>query len=239
MTNNVIINDRFTDELSEASFTTYDTDLADYVLPIEAWTKCKITLDDGTIKNYVLAQYDSHIVTFGQDALGHTKYGNIHQVDIKLIAQSALAQQIYPDSLCFSNGLEDGVVITHTIREMLSRIRNQLWTIPEADKGANYQNLPFDFIWDNSLFWLDNTAPEMFFTNKSLFEIFVEIGKVIGGFPFLDFDDETEKFILSYRLWQDLSTLTWEDTELVNISKHSTIMNQANVLVGNLENLQN
>lgn len=228
---------RFDESLSTATFLTYDSDCP-YTLPIQPWTKCRIIDDSGTPYNYFVSDYEDSIVAYGKKE--QPKFGTQRQINISLIEQLAFAFKIFPDNLCFSNDLnQDGTFAVKTINDLLLRVRSQLWTLPESDKGANFENVPFDFTWDTRNSWASKTAPEMFFTDLSLGEILKQVGEVIGGFPELNFDEYLGKYMLSYRMWNDNSTAKHQDGALVNLSRKTTIEQNASVLVSNLKNLQN
>lgn len=235
------LQNRFDERLSEAYFETWDIDCP-YDLPIPAWTKCRITDDRGQEYNYFVQSYDDEVFVAGDVSAGKPK----RKIRISLIEQIAVTQQIYPDSLCFSNGIDaSGKVVTRTIADVLSRVREQLWTVPKADRALS-KYAPLYFTWDSSKDYFNKTAPELFFTDKSLFEIFVEIGEVIGGFPSIrwakSYNNGSEYWLwlLEYRMWGDNTTTHWaEDTKIVQSLRHTGIDGYANVLVSNLKNLQN
>ena len=228
------ISTRFDERLAEGSFHTWEGDCP-YDLPLEPYTKCRITIDDGTEYDFVVASYDDRVLKFG--TADRPRYGKPRKASIALIDPLAITQQIYPDNLCFSNGLDnDGKVTTITISEMLGRISEQLWTVPEADKN-NPAYAPFRFYWDTNKF--QQTAPEMFFTGMSLFEIFVQIGAVVGGFPTLKYVDSVGQWLLDFRMWQNNAAARYNNKSMVNVARHSSMDGYANVLVSNLQNLQN
>lgn len=228
------ISTRFDERLAEGSFHTWEGDCP-YDLPLEPYTKCRITIDDGTEYDFVVASYDDRVLKFG--TADRPRYGKPRKASIALIDPLAITQQIYPDNLCFSNGLDnDGKVTTITISEMLGRISEQLWTVPEGDKN-NPAYAPFRFYWDTNKF--QQTAPEMFFTGMSLFEIFVQIGAVVGGFPTLKYVDSVGQWLLDFRMWQNNAAARYNNKSMVNVARHSSMEGYANVLKSDLQNMQN
>ena len=232
-TDKLRITDRFDETFSGETFTMYSSDCP-YALPIEAWTKARITLDDGSERNYFVESYNDELATQGEGINGE------YRVYISLIEQVKVTQSLYPDSLTNSNLIrDDGQIQTSTIANLLNRVREQLWTMPEAQKGNNLDGTPFDFYFVQYGTWQNMVAPEMFFTDFTLFEILEQVGQVVGGFPQLDWDEEIGKYWLTFRFWNDNNVPAHEDTSLVGLARHTGIDGQANCVVSNLANLQN
>jgi hypothetical protein len=221
---------RHDEQLETASFETL-SDYMPYELPIKPYTKCRIVDDLGEVYNYFVKSYDDVI-------MGPSNKTKLRHIRFELIEQLAVTQKLFPDNLCFSNDLDtNGNPIPRTIADVLLRVKNQLWTVPEMDK-YDPAYAPFNFSFDTTADWAQKVAPEMFFTGQSLFEILVQIGAVIGGFPRLDFREQDGNYILTYRMW-DTSTTNHVDEDLVTIKRHTDMDGMANVLVSDLENLQN
>ena len=214
----IILDDNFDETLSTVSFALYGIDLN-----IEKWDKCRIILDDNSAHDYFIKSVKTEISSFGANLQKYYK--------IELVECLESAKHIFPDNLCFSNLLADGVPITRTIGEMLMRINNQLY----FDKT----DVPFEFYFNPASEWANITAPEKFFTGRSLAEILVEIGDVVGGYPELSFNDELKKYLLNYRIWADTNRAMHTDNSVVAVSEYSGIDGHANILSSELKNMQN
>lgn len=231
------INDNFDEALSMASFRSYRSDLRTYALPIEAWTKCRVERDDGVVKDYFVESYDDEVVTFENKSDNTFRFGNEFGVSIKLVELLKVTQHIYPDNLCFSNNMDaSGNIVTRTMGQLVNRLCTQLWSMPDSVRA---EGVPFLMVYDYEAEWTQRTAPEMFFTGLNLFEILVQIGQAIGGFPELSFDDNSNTYSLSWRIWDDPNKPHYEDADLIALSSHSGIDGHANVIVADLKNLQN
>lgn len=221
------VSERHDEQLATASFMSWDIEFP-YEIPLKPYTKCRLTTETDTF-DYVVFSCDTKIVKMG---------AKLRQIDVSLIEQLALTQEIYPDTLLFSHDkLTLFEPIPRKINEVLERVRSQLWTVPKEDK-LNPKYFPFDFYWNEFADWADKTAPELAFVDKSLFEILVQIGNIVGGFPKIRWDEIQKKYELTFRMW-DTYVKDNIDEEVVTISSHSTMEGHTNVLVSNLENLQN
>ena len=212
-----VLDDNFDETLSKFSFVTYGANLT-----VKKWDKCRITFDNNATKDYFVESIKTETSTFG--AMPQKRY------KIELIECLEITKHIYPDNLCFSNLLGNGTVITRTIGEMLTRINNQLY----LDKT----NIPFAFYFSTTSDWANITAPEKFFTDKSLAEILTDIGDIVGGYPELTYNSELEKYLLNYRIWEDTNRPKHTDNSVVAVSEYSGINGHAEILSSNLKNMQ-
>lgn len=221
------VSERHDEQLATASFMSWEREFP-YELPLKPYTKCRLTTETDTF-DYVVYSYDDKIVKMG---------AKLRQIEISLIEQLALTQEIYPDTLLFSHEkLTIFEPLLTKIGEVLERIRSQLWTVPKADK-TNPKYFPFDFYWQDAAQWTERSAPELAFVDKSLFEILIQIGNIVGGFPKIKWDEKVGKYFLTWRMW-NTNVKDHKDENVVTLSRHSTIEGHTNVLVSNLENLQN
>lgn len=221
------VKERHDEQLATASFMSWENKFP-YKLPLKPYTKCRLTTETDTF-DYVVYSCDTTIVKMG---------AKLRRVDVSLIEQLAITQEIYPDTLMFSH--EKLTIFEpnpRKIGEVLQRVRSQLWTVPVEDK-TDPKYFPFDFYWNEFADWTNKTAPELVFADKSLFEILLQIGAIIGGFPKIRWDENERKYELTWRMW-DAYVKNHVDQNVVSISSHSTIEGHSNILVGNLENLQN
>lgn len=221
----VVRTDRFDEGLSVADIKIY-TNGHDMPVPVPEWTKCRMDYD-GEIVDYFVSFCDTEVLARGEKP--------IYQVELSLIELVKVTQSLMMDSLCFSNDVSDtGVVTTRTIGAVLTRLNNQLFTVPEEDK----RDVPFKFFFEPTEAWVGYTAPELFFTEQTLFEALEQIGQVIGGFPYLEYVS-SGTYRLKFRMWDNPNTTHWETDEYQQIYEHTGIEGQANVVDSTVKNLLN
>lgn len=209
---------------------------------VEEWTKVRVSFD-GDEKDYFVTQCDSTVVARKRPENGVKK--TVYKVELQLIELIFVTQYISMDNLIFSHDIdENGNVITKTIKEVLARVNYQIYTMPEefkySRKGeyAEY-SAPFDMEL-KSEWWENMPAPELYFNGKTLFQILVEIGDVVGGFPYLTYISHGI-YSLGYRKWNDnnVARHTLSDSEMEYVEYHTTTDGSATVVDSTVENMLN
>ena len=207
---------------------------------LEEWTKVRVNFDGDTL-DYFVTQCDSSVAARKRPDNNVKK--TVYKVDLQLIELLFVTQYISMDNLIFSHDISSsGKVTAKTIAEVLQRVNNQIYTMPEADKNDPVYGVPFKLLtsYSSMFWWGDMPAPEFFFNGKTLFQILVEIGDYVGGFPYLKFSKHGE-YELFYRQWNDnnVSRHTLSDDEIYDVEYHTTTDGSATVVDSTVENMLN
>lgn len=207
---------------------------------VEEWTKVRVSFD-GDEKDYFVTQCDSTVVARKRPENGVKK--TVYKVELQLIELIFVTQYISMDNLIFSHDIDaNGNVITKTITEVLARVNNQIYTMPESDKNNPVYGVPFKLLttYSSIFWWGDMPAPELYFNGKTLFQILVEIGDYVGGFPYLIYSKHGE-YELLYRQWNDnnVARHTLDDSEIEYVEYHTTTDGSATVVDSTVENMLN
>lgn len=207
---------------------------------LEEWTKVRVDFDGDTL-DYFVTQCDSSVVARKRPDNNVKK--TVYKVDLQLIELLFVTQYISMDNLIFSHDISsDGKVTAKTIAEVLERVNNQIYTMPEADKNDPVYGVPFKLLttYSSMFWWGDMPAPEFFFNGKTLFQILVEIGDYVGGFPYLKFSKHGE-YELFYRQWNDnnVPRHTLSDDEIYAVEYHTTTDGSATIVDSTVENMLN
>lgn len=207
---------------------------------LEEWTKVRVNFDGDNL-DYFVTQCDSSVAARKRPDNNVKK--TVYKVDLQLIELLFVTQYISMDNLIFSHDISSsGKVTAKTIAEVLQRVNNQIYTMPEADKSDPVYGVPFKLLtsYSSMFWWGDMPAPEFFFNGKTLFQILVEIGDYVGGFPYLKFSKHGE-YELFYRQWNDnnVSRHTLSDDEIYDVEYHTTTDGSATVVDSTVENMLN
>lgn len=207
---------------------------------LEEWTKVRVNFDGDTL-DYFVTQCDSSVAARKRPDNNVKK--TVYKVDLQLIELLFVTQYISMDNLIFSHDISSsGKVTAKTIAEVLQRVNNQIYTMPEADKNDPVYGVPFKLLtsYSSMFWWGDMPAPEFFFNGKTLFQILVEIGDYVGGFPYLKFSKHGE-YELFYRQWNDnnVPRHTLSDDEIYDVEYHTTTDGSATVVDSTVENMLN
>lgn len=207
---------------------------------LEEWTKVRVNFDGDTL-DYFVTQCDSSVVARKRPDNNVKK--TVYKVDLQLIELLFVTQYISMDNLIFSHDISSsGKVTAKTIAEVLQRVNNQIYTMPEADKNDPVYGVPFKLLtsYSSMFWWGDMPAPEFFFNGKTLFQILVEIGDYVGGFPYLKFSKHGE-YELFYRQWNDnnVPRHTLSDDEIYDVEYHTTTDGSATIVDSTVENMLN
>lgn len=226
----------FTDAFDETLDTAEVTILSDgHDLPdrrpyIDAWTKIRLDLD-GNVRYYYNTACDASNETRGLKP--------VYRIKLQLLELIFITQYVSLDNLCFSNEIaDDGTPITHNIASVLTRLNEQTYTMLESDKTDG--KTPFAFTFDTEAEWAKAVAPELFFTECTLFQALVRIGEVIGGFPELKYISNG-RYYLTYRIWDsnDVESHRLSFAKMSGIEYHNTVDNSATIVDSTVKNMLN
>lgn len=228
----ISLTDTFDETLDTAEVTILSDghDLPDGKPYIDEWAKIRLDLD-GNVRHYYNTACDAINETRGLKP--------VYRINLQLLELIFITQYISLDNLCFSNDIAaDGTPVTHSIASVLTRLNNQTYTMLESDKTAD--KTPFAFTFDTEAEWAQVVAPELFFTECTLFQALVRIGEVIGGFPELEYVSNG-RYYLTYRIWDsnDVASHTLSFAQMSGIERHNTVDNSATVVDSTVKNMLN
>ena len=222
---------RFDESFDTAEFMCYTNDLP-YALPLEAWTKCELTLDDKKFVGFV-SGYRDEMIEFGN---GHN--GN-RQATIELVELIAVTQYITLSNLNFTNdivvsdpttsGAVNVTVKTKKASAVVERLSRQIFNL-------HGQESPFTLQYDPTDWWVNAVMPEFRFSSCTLFDCLKDIGDAVGGFPYLEFI-AGGVYELHFLQWDNQSTEHHTDNTVQSITRSVGIDNQGFVIDSTVENL--
>lgn len=222
---------RFDESFDTAEFMCYTNDLP-YALPLEAWTKCELTLDDKKFVGFV-SGYRDEMIEFGNGQNGN------RQATIELVELIAVTQYITLSNLNFTNdivvsdpttsGAVNVTVKTKKASAVVERLSRQIFNL-------HGQESPFTLQYDPTDWWVNAVMPEFRFSSCTLFDCLKYIGDAVGGFPYLEFI-AGGVYELHFLQWDNQATEHHTDNTVQSITRSVGIDNQGFVIDSTVENL--
>lgn len=189
---------------------------------IREWRKVRLWEGD-KFSDWWVESYDSEQIVYGAEP--------VYRKKLKLIELTKVLEKRPMRNLNFSRNV-DGTA-RYTMRSMLNKVIYHMFTVLEIDRDT----IPLKIELDSTIQGLDNDAPEMFFTEKTALEIFIEIGEVLGGFPrLLPRNVETGKYVLTYDMWDNPNAARHTVNNPCSVTVHRGIEGFADIVESNVKN---